>query len=300
MFIRRLLIAVAAGVVFAATAVAQDKSILVASTTSTQDSGLFDHLLPLFKSKTGIDVRVVAQGSGQAIDTGRRGDADVVFVHARAAEEKFVADGFGVKRYPVMYNDFILVGPQLDPAGIKGLKDIVAALKTLKDKGVLFISRGDKSGTHQAELKLWSIAGVDITKDKGPWYREIGQGMGAALNSAAASNAHVLADRATWLSFKNKGDLVIAVEGDKRLFNQYGVILVNPAKHPSVKQELGQQFIDWLVSAEGQKAIADYKGQRRATVLPQCQGSERLMRAAALAVLPLLYRCRCLHRQRIR
>ena len=176
MFIRRLLIAVAAGVVFAATAVAQDKSILVASTTSTQDSGLFDHLLPLFKSKTGIDVRVVAQGSGQAIDTGRRGDADVVFVHARAAEEKFLAEGFGVKRYPVMYNDFILVGPQLDPAGIKGSKDIVAALKTLKDKSVPFISRGDKSGTHQAELKLWSIAGVDITKDKGPWYREIGQG----------------------------------------------------------------------------------------------------------------------------
>ncbi len=258
MFIRRLLIAVAAAVVFAATAVAQDKSILVASTTSTQDSGLFGHLLPLFKSKTGIDVRVVAQGTGQAIDTGRRGDADVVFVHARLAEEKFVAEGFGVKRYPVMYNDFILVGPQRDPAGIKGSKDIVAALKTLKDKGVPFISRGDKSGTHQAELKLWSIAGVDITKDKGPWYREIGQGMGAALNSASASNAYVLADRATWLSFKNKGDLVIAVEGDKRLFNQYGVILVNPAKHPSVKKELGQQFIDWLVSPEGQKAIADY------------------------------------------
>jgi tungstate transport system substrate-binding protein len=259
MFIRRLLIAVVAGVVVSATAVAQDKSILVASTTSTQDSGLFGHLLPLFKSKTGIDVRVVAQGTGQAIDTGRRGDADVVFVHARAAEKKFLAEGFGVKRYPVMYNDFILVGPQRDPAGIKGSKDIVAALKTLKDKGVPFISRGDKSGTHQAELKLWSIAGVDIAKDKGPWYREIGQGMGAALNSASASNAYVLADRATWLSFKNKGDLAIAVEGDKRLFNQYGVILVNPAKHPSVKKELGQQFIDWLVSAEGQKAIADYK-----------------------------------------
>ena len=258
MFIRRLLIAVAAAVVFAATAVAQDKSILVASTTSTQDSGLFGHLLPLFKSKTGIDVRVVAQGTGQAIDTGRRGDADVVFVHARLAEEKFLAEGFGVKRYPVMYNDFILVGPQRDPAGIKGSKDIVAALKALKDKGVPFISRGDKSGTHQAELKLWSIAGIDIAKDKGPWYREIGQGMGAALNSASASNAYVLADRATWLSFKNKGDLVIAVEGDKRLFNQYGVILVNPAKHPSVKKELGQQFIDWLVSPEGQKAIADY------------------------------------------
>jgi tungstate transport system substrate-binding protein len=259
MFIRRLLIAVVAGVVVSATAVAQDKSILVASTTSTQDSGLFGHLLPLFKSKTGIDVRVVAQGTGQAIDTGRRGDADVVFVHSRAAEEKFLAEGFGVKRYPVMYNDFILVGPQPDPAGIKGSKDIVAALKTLKDKGVPFISRGDKSGTHQAELELWSIAGVDIAKDKGPWYREIGQGMGAALNSASASNAYVLADRATWLSFKNKGDLAIAVEGDKRLFNQYGVILVNPAKHPSVKKELGQQFIDWLVSAEGQKAIADYK-----------------------------------------
>jgi tungstate transport system substrate-binding protein len=259
MFLRRLLIAVAAGVVFTATAIAQDKSILVASTTSTQDSGLFGHLLPLFKAKTGIDVRVVAQGTGQAIDTGRRGDADVVFVHSRAAEEKFLAEGFGVKRYPVMYNDFTLVGPQPDPAGIKGSKDIVAALKTLKDKGVPFISRGDKSGTHQAELKLWSIAGVDIAKDKGPWYREIGQGMGAALNSASASNAYVLADRATWLSFKNKGDLVIAVEGDKRLFNQYGVILVNPAKHPSVKKELGQQSIDWLVSAEGQKAIADYK-----------------------------------------
>jgi tungstate transport system substrate-binding protein len=259
MVIRRLLIAVAAGVVFAATAVAQDKSILVASTTSTQDSGLFGHLLPLFKSKTGIDVRVVAQGTGQAIDTGRRGDADVVFVHARAAEEKFLAEGFGVKRYPVMYNDFVLAGPQRDPAGIKGSKDIVAALNTLKDKAVPFISRGDKSGTHQAELKLWSIAGVDIAKDKSPWYREIGQGMGAALNSASASNAYVLADRATWLSFKNKGDLVIAVEGDKRLFNQYGVILVNPVKHPSVKKELGQQFIDWLVSAEGQRAIADYK-----------------------------------------
>ena len=259
MFIRRFLIAIAAGVVFATSAFAQDKSILVASTTSTQDSGLFGHLLPLFKAKTGIDVRVVAQGTGQAIDTGRRGDADVVFVHAKAAEQKFLAEGFGVKRYPVMYNDFILVGPQGDPAGIKGSKDIVAAFKTLKDKGIAFISRGDKSGTHQAELNLWSVAGIDIAKEKGPWYKEIGQGMGAALNTAAASNAYVLTDRATWLSFKNKGDLVIAVEGDNRLFNQYGVILVNPEKHPSVKKELGQQFIDWLVSAEGQKAIADYK-----------------------------------------
>ncbi len=259
MFSRRFLIAIAASVVFTVPALAQEKSILVASTTSTQDSGLFGHLLPLFKTKTGIDVRVVAQGTGQAIDTGRRGDADVVFVHAKAAEEKFLAEGFGVKRYPVMYNDFILVGPQGDPAGIKGSKDIVAAFKTLKDKGIAFISRGDKSGTHQAELNLWTVAGIDIAKDKGPWYKEIGQGMGAALNSASASNAYVLTDRATWLSFKNKGDLVIEVEGDKRLFNQYGIMLVNPAKHPSVKKELGQQFIDWLVSAEGQKAIADFK-----------------------------------------
>jgi tungstate transport system substrate-binding protein len=259
MLIRRLLIALAAGVMFAGAAVAQDKSILVASTTSTQDSGLFGHILPLFKARTGIDVKVVAQGTGQAIDTGRRGDADVVFVHAKPAEEKFVAEGFAVKRYPVMYNDFILVGPQGDPAGIKGSKDIVAAFKTLKDKGIPFISRGDRSGTHQAELNLWSIAGIDIARDKGPWYKEIGQGMGAALNTAAASSGYVLTDRGTWLSFRNKGDLVIAVEGDKRLFNQYGVMLVNPAKHPGVKQDLGQQFIDWLISAEGQKAIANYK-----------------------------------------
>ncbi len=259
MLIRRFLMALAAIAGFATAASAQDKSILVASTTSTQDSGLFGHLLPMFKAKTGIDVKVVAQGTGQAIDTGRRGDADVLFVHAKAAEAKFLAEGFGVKRYPVMYNDFILVGPQGDPAGIKGSKDIVAAFKALKDKGIAFISRGDKSGTHQAELNLWTVAGIDIAKSKGPWYKEIGQGMGAALNSASASNAYVLADRATWLSFKNKGELVIEVEGDKRLFNQYGVMLVNPAKHPSVKQEFGQQFIDWLVSAEGQKAIADYK-----------------------------------------
>ncbi|MBR1271021.1 extracellular solute-binding protein [Bradyrhizobium sp. AUGA SZCCT0222] len=259
MFTRRLLMAIAVSVVFATTAFAQDKSILVASTTSTQDSGLFGHLLPMFKAKTGIDVKVVAQGTGQAIDTGRRGDADVLFVHAKAAEEKFLSEGFGVKRYPVMYNDFVLVGPKSDPAGIKGSKDIVAAFKTLKDKGIDFISRGDKSGTHQAELNLWKVAGIDIAADKGPWYKEIGQGMGAALNTAAASNAYVLTDRATWLSFKNKGELVIEVEGDKRLFNQYGVMLVNPAKHPDVKKEFGQQFIDWLVSAEGQKAIADFK-----------------------------------------
>ncbi|KAB2873517.1 MAG: extracellular solute-binding protein [Pseudorhodoplanes sp.] len=238
---------------------AQDKSIVVSSTTSTQDSGLFGHILPLFRQKTGIEVRVVSQGTGQALDTGRRGDADVVFVHARAQEEKFVADGFGVKRHPVMYNDFVLIGPKSDPAGIKGTKDIVAALKTIKARQAAFISRGDKSGTHAAELNLWKAAGIDIGADKGPWYKEIGQGMGAALNTASAANAYVLADRGTWISFKNRGELDIAVEGDTRLFNQYGVILVNPHKHAAVKKELGQAFIDWLVSSEGQKAIADYK-----------------------------------------
>lgn len=238
---------------------AQDKSIVVASTTSTQDSGLFGHLLPLFKAKTGIDVRVISQGTGQALDTGRRGDADVVFVHAKAQEEKFVADQFGVKRFPVMYNDFVLIGPKGDPAKVNGTKDIAAALVKIKNAGAVFISRGDKSGTHAAELNLWKIAGIDIAADKGPWYRDIGQGMGAALNAASASNAYVLADRGTWLSFKNRGDLVVSVEGDKRLFNQYGVILVNPEKHAHVKRELAQSFIDWLISPEGQKAIADYK-----------------------------------------
>jgi tungstate transport system substrate-binding protein len=259
MLTRRLIIAVTASLAFAGQASAQDKSIVVASTTSTQDSGLFSHILPMFKAKTGIDVKVVAQGTGQALDTARRGDADVVFVHAKPAEEKFLSEGFGVKRYPVMYNDFVLIGPKADPAGIKGSKDIVAALGAIKAKGADFISRGDKSGTHQAEINLWKVAGVDIGKDKGPWYKEIGQGMGAALNTASASNAYVLADRGTWLSFKNRGDLAISVEGDKRLFNQYGVMLVNPEKHPNVKKDLGQQFIDWLVSAEGQKAIAEYK-----------------------------------------
>ncbi len=202
---------------------------------------------------------MVAQGTGQALDTGRRGDADVLFVHAKAQEEKFVADGFGVKRFPVMYNDFVLIGPKSDPAGIKGNSDIVAALQAIKAKAAPFISRGDRSGTHIAELDLWKAAGIDIAKDKGPWYKEIGQGMGAALNTASASNAYVLADRGTWIAFKNRGELDIVVQGDKRLFNQYGVMLVNPAKHPHVKKELGQAFIDWLVSAAGQKAIADYK-----------------------------------------
>ncbi len=261
MFNRRTLLAAAAlgAFAFTAPAIAQDKSIVVSSTTSTQDSGLFGHILPLFKAKTGIEVKVVSQGTGQALDTGRRGDADVVFVHAKSAELKFLDEGFSLKRYPVMYNDFVLIGPKSDPAGIKGSKDIVAALKAIKGKGAPFISRGDKSGTHVAELALWKVAGIGIEKDNGPWYKSIGQGMGAALNTASAANSYVLTDRGTWLSFKNRGDLVIAVEGDKRLFNQYGVMLVNPAKHPNVKKELGQQFIDWLVSPEGQKAIADYK-----------------------------------------
>jgi tungstate transport system substrate-binding protein len=238
---------------------AQEKSIVVASTTSTQDSGLFEYLLPLFQQRTGIVVKVIAQGTGQALDTGRRGDADVVFVHAKSAEEKFLAEGHGVKRYPVMYNDFVLIGPKSDPADIKR-KDIVAALKTIKEKQMPFISRGDRSGTHIAELALWNRdAGIEIDKEKGTWYKSIGQGMGAALNMASDSNAYLLSDRGTWLSFKNKGDLQILVEGDKRLFNQYGVILVNPEKHPNVKKDLGQQFIDWLVSPDGQKAIANYK-----------------------------------------
>jgi tungstate transport system substrate-binding protein len=259
MLTRRAAFALAATLIAASPALAQDKSIVVASTTSTQDSGLFGHILPLFKAKSGIDVKVVAQGTGQALDTGRRGDADVVFVHAKPHEEKFVADGAGVKRIPVMYNDFVLIGPKSDPAGIKGMTDVTQALQAIKAKGAPFISRGDRSGTHAAELELWKAAGIDIGKDKGPWYKEIGQGMGAALNTASAANAYVLADRGTWLSFKNRGDLDILLAGDKRLFNQYGVILVNPAKHSHVKQELGQAFIDWLTSPEGQKAIADYK-----------------------------------------
>jgi len=238
---------------------ASDKSIVVASTTSTQDSGLFGHILPLFEKKTGIAVKVVALGTGQALDTARRGGADVVFIHAKSAEEKFLSEGHGVKRYPVMYNDFVLVGPKSDPAGIKGSNDITAALKEIMAKNVSFISRGDRSGTHSAELNLWKAAGIDIDKEKGPWYKEIGQGMGASLNNATASEAYVLSDRGTWLSFRNKGDLMIEVEGDRRLFNQYAVMLVNPAKHPNVHEEAGQAFIDWLISPEGQKAIADYK-----------------------------------------
>jgi tungstate transport system substrate-binding protein len=256
---RTLIAAIALGLATVAPATAQEKSIVVSSTTSTQDSGLFDYLLPLFKSKTGITVKVVAQGTGQALDTGRRGDSDVVFVHAKAQEEKFLAEGNGVKRFPVMYNDFVLIGPKSDPAGIKGMKDVGKALVAIRDKKADFISRGDRSGTHSAELKLWKDSSIDIEKDKGPWYKAIGQGMGAALNTAGAGNAYVLSDRATWIHYKNKGDLAILVEGDKRMFNQYGVMLVNPAKHPNVKKDLGQTFIDYLISPEGQKALAGYK-----------------------------------------
>ncbi len=256
-----LIAAAALGFVLLAVPVASahDNTIVVASTTSTEDSGLFEYLLPIYKQKTGVTVKVVSQGTGQALNTGRAGDADVVFVHAKSAEEKFLAEGQGVKRYPVMYNDFVLIGPKSDPAGVKGMKNVGKAFTTIKDKQASFISRGDKSGTHDAELALWTASGIDIEKDKGAWYRSIGQGMGAALNTAGASDSYVLSDRGTWIHFKNKGDLQILVEGDKRMFNQYGVMLVNPAKHPTVKKELGQQFIDYLISPEGQKGIANYK-----------------------------------------
>ena len=235
------------------------KFITVASTTSTEQSGLFKHLLPVFTKKTGIEVRVVALGTGQALDLARRGDADVVFVHAKAAEEKFIAEGNGVKRHAVMYNDFVLIGPKSDPAKVAGGKDITEALKKVRGAQAPFVSRGDRSGTHMAEIALWKQAGIDIAADKGPWYRDTGQGMGPALNSASSMDGYILSDRGTWLAFKNRGDLTIVVEGDKRLFNQYGVILVNPEKHKSVKREMGQAFIDWIVSGEGQKTIADYR-----------------------------------------
>ena len=238
---------------------AQDKFIVVASTTSTEQSGLFGHILPVFQKNAGIQVRVVALGTGQALDLARRGDADVVFVHARSAEEKFLAEGHGVRRFDVMYNDFVLIGPKSDPAKMAGGRDILDALKKIKAASAPFVSRGDNSGTHIAELDLWKLAGIDIAKEKGSWYRDTGQGMGPALNTAAAMNAYILSDRGTWLSFKNRGELSIAVEGDRRLFNQYGIMLVNPLKHPSVKKDLGQAFVDWVISPEGQKAIAGYR-----------------------------------------
>lgn len=237
---------------------AQDKFIMMASTTSTEQSGLFKHLLPQFTKATGINVRVVAVGTGQALDMARRGDADILFVHDQPAEEKFVAEGLGLERRPVMYNDFVLIGPKNDPAGVRG-NNIASALKKLSDTGAAFISRGDKSGTHSAELRQWKLAGVDLAAAKPAGYKECGCGMGQALNIAASSNAYVLSDRGTWLNFKNRADLGILVEGDKQLFNQYGVIVVNPAKHPHVKKDLAQSFSDWVVSRTGQDAIASYK-----------------------------------------
>ncbi len=237
---------------------AQDRFITVASTTSTEQSGLFAHLLPAFEKATGIKARVVALGTGQALDLARRGDADVVFVHDKAAEEKFIAESYGVKRQEVMYNDFILVGPKADPAKALG-RDILEGLRRVEAAKAPFVSRGDKSGTHAAELRYWKLAGVDLDARKGPWYRDTGSGMGPALNTAASMNAYILADRGTWLNFKNRGEMGIVVEGDKALFNQYGVILVNPARHAHVKRADGQKFIDWLVSKDGQQAIADHK-----------------------------------------
>jgi len=255
---KRLLLLAALALSVAGTVVAQERFITVASTTSTEQSGLFKHLLPLFTQATGIAVKVVAVGTGQALDMGRRGDADVVFVHDTPAEERFVAEGFAVKRWPVMYNDFVLIGPAADPARARG-RDIAAALARLATGSAPFISRGDKSGTHAAELRLWAKAGVDPAQAKPAGYRECGCGMGPALNMASSLNAYLLADRGTWLAFGNRGDLRILVEGDRTLFNPYGVMVVNPAKHPHVKQAMGQAFADWLVSPAGQSAIASYK-----------------------------------------
>ena len=235
-----------------------DKFIVMASTTSTEQSGLFAHLLPAFKQATGVAVRVVALGTGQALDSARRGDADVVFVHDPAAEERFVAEGFGLKRLPVMYNDFVIIGPKADPAGVRG-NDVASALKKLASGGMAFISRGDKSGTHAAELRYWNTAGVDLVAAKPAGYKECGCGMGPALNMASSLGAYVLADRGTWLNFKNRGDLAVLVEGDKRLFNQYGVMVVNPSRHPHVKKDLAQAFVDWVVSPAGQASIAGYR-----------------------------------------
>jgi tungstate transport system substrate-binding protein len=251
---------------------AQEKFITVASTTSTEQSGLFGHVLPIFENKTGIKVRVVAQGTGQALDMGRRGDADVVFVHDPAAEKKFIDEGFGVDYKQVMYNDFVLIGPKSDPAKIGGGKDILAALKKIETAKAPFVSRADKSGTHAAELRYWKAAGVGIAAQKGPWYKETGSGMGPALNTASSMNGYILADRGTWLAFKNRGDLAILVEGDQKLFNQYGIMLVNPAKHPHVKKDLGSAFVNWVVSPEGQKAIADYKVGGEQLFFPNYKG----------------------------
>lgn len=253
----------------------EDRSIVVASTTSTQDSGLFTHLLPLVHARTGITVKVIAQGTGQALETARRGDADVVFVHDAEAEERFVSEGHGLTRQLVMYNDFVIAGPAADPAGIRGLKDAVRALQAIKAGQLPFISRGDKSGTHQAELRLWKAAGIAVDPAADRWYRGVGQGMGPALNIAVASDAYVLTDRATWISFRNQGSFQVLVEGDPRLFNQYSLILVNPARHPGSKAVLGQQFIDFLLSPEGQRALASYRVAGQQLFYPNAVASPR-------------------------
>ena len=255
---RRTILALAV-VALALPAAAQDRTITIASTTSTDQSGLFGHILPMFTRETGITARVVALGTGQALDVGRRGDADVVFVHDRAAEERFLREGFSTERRHVMFNDFVLVGPAGDPAQVNGLRDTPEALGRIAAARAPFVSRGDRSGTHAAELRLWKQAGVDPATGRGQWYREVGQGMGPALNTAAAQNAYVLADRGTWLSFRNRQDLRIVVEGDTRLFNQYGVMLVNPQRHAHVKAADGQRFIDWILSPAGQAAIESYR-----------------------------------------
>jgi tungstate transport system substrate-binding protein len=272
--LERALVGIAVAVLppAAVPATAQQRAITVASTTSTEQSGLFGYLLPAFTAKTGIQVKVVAVGTGQALDIGRRGDADVVFVHDRPAEDKFMAEGQGVRRFEVMYNDFVVVGPNADPAGTRGTKDVLAAFRKIAAAKAPFISRGDRSGTNAAELRYWQDAGIDPAGTAG-WYKEIGQGMGPALNTAAAIDAYTLSDRGTWLSFKNRGGLVILVEGDRRLFNQYGVMLVNPARYPHVKKEMGQAFVDWLISPEGQKAIAAYKIGGEQLFFPNAAGA---------------------------
>lgn len=266
---------IAAGISAAglASAAAQDRFIIVQSTTSTENSGLFQHLLPMFSDQTGIEVRVVAVGTGQAIKNAQNCDGDVLFVHAKSAEEQFVAEGYGVERSDVMYNDFVVVGPKSDPAGVKGTKDVAAALKTIAGKQAAFASRGDDSGTHKAELALWKLAGVDPSAASGTWYRETGSGMGPTLNTAAGMNAYALTDRATWIAFENKGELEIVVEGDDRLFNQYGVILVSPQKCANVKADMGQTFVDWVLSPEGQAAIAGFKLNGQQLFFPNADGT---------------------------
>ncbi|MGY3238558.1 tungstate transport system substrate-binding protein [Bradyrhizobium sp. USDA 4448] len=273
MAVRRLTVALAllcglAGGV--AASFAEERAIVLASTTSTQDTGLLDYLLPIVRDRTGIAVTVIARRSDEVLDVARRGEVDVVLMHARPQEEKFVADGFGAKRFDVMYSDFVLVGPKSDPAGVKG-KDIATALKAIEAKGAPFVTRGDRSGTHAAELALWIVAGIDIASVKGAWYRESGYGMTAALDAARTANAYVLADRGSWIAYKDRGDLDVVVEGDKRLLNQYGVMLVNPEKFPNVRKELGQAFIDWLISPEGQAAIANYKVDGQQVFFPNAE-----------------------------